>query len=142
MFQLLVTDNQGATSSDQVAITINSGGASSSLPIAKAGNYTVVTLPTTTTTLDGSSSYDSNGSITSYAWTKVGSGQGTITSPSSAVTTITGLNSSGTTTIFKLTVTDNSGNTDVDYVIVDVIPNGGSRPQIEDKILAKAGPNV
>ena len=66
-----------------------------------------VTLPNGAT-LNGSGS-DPDGSITSYTWTKVSGGNATINSPSSASTTVTGLQQG--TYVFRLTVGDNSGGT-------------------------------
>jgi hypothetical protein len=50
---------------------------------------------------------DSDGTIASYAWTKVSGGSATITTPSSASTSVTGLGSG--TYIFRLTATDDQG---------------------------------
>lgn len=84
-------------------------------PTAVAGPNQVVGCGATTTTLDGSGSYDTDGSIVSYAWTKIsGPSGGTITSPSSATTGITGLNAG--LYAYRLLVTDNEGATDDDTV--------------------------
>jgi hypothetical protein len=61
----------------------------SSSPVANAGTNQTITLPTSSVTLNGSSS---TGTITSYTWTKV-SGPNTpvITTPAAVSTTVTGL---------------------------------------------------
>lgn len=86
-------------------------------PVSNAGANQVVNLPTTSTTLDGSASYDPDGTITTYAWSKTsGPSSGTITSPSSAITTVTGMVQG--TYVFNLTVTDNGSLTNSSSVTV------------------------
>ena len=79
------------------------------LPVAIAGAAQTITLPVNSSTLDGSKSYDPDGSISKYAWTQVSGTGGTITNPANASTTVTGLTQG--TYIYKLTVTDNSNGT-------------------------------
>lgn len=119
-FRITVTDDDGATSSDDVRVTVNNGKTSSnSAPKADAGSSQNVTLPTNTTTLNGTSSTDTDGSISKYAWTKSsGPSGGSIASASSATTAVTGLAQGSY--IFKLTVTDDDGATDTDDVTVTV----------------------
>ncbi|MHA4844423.1 PKD domain-containing protein [Flavitalea antarctica] len=95
-------------------------------PTANAGSDKSITLPTSSTSLTGSGTPQTGGSITSYAWTKI-SGPGTysITSASSATTAITGLTTAGTY-VFRLTVTTNTSLTatdDVTVVVNPAIPN-------------------
>lgn len=118
-FRLAVTDNSGATSTDDVVITVNA--AANQLPTANAGNDQTITQPQSSVSLSGSGT-DPDGSIASYSWTKVSGVGGTITSPSSAATTVTGL--SAGTYVFRLTVTDNSGATATDDV--NVVVNSAS----------------
>lgn len=96
----------------------SSGGNPNVPPVASAGQDQVVTLPATSTTLDGASSNDPDGSITTYLWTKLTGTGGTLTTPSASTTTFTGL-SAGTYTV-KLAVTDNSGATTNDTVQITV----------------------
>ena len=118
-FQLTVTDNNSAANSDVVQITVNP--APNTPPIANAGNNQTVTLPTNTASIDGSMSYDPDGTITDYAWVKVSGPNGdAITSPSSAVTGITGLTQG--TYVYRLTVTDNGGLTATDLTQIIVYP--------------------
>ncbi len=116
VYQLTVTDNKGATASDQVSVVVNN--ALNLSPTANAGVDKTITLPTNSVTLNGLGS-DSDGTITSYAWSKV-SGSGSISSPSSATTNITGLTQG--TSVYQLTVTDNKGATASDQVSVVVNP--------------------
>jgi len=87
-------------------------------PVSNAGADQLITLPTTTITLTGSGS-DSDGTVASYKWTKVsGPVAGIITTPSTAITTVTGLVAG--VYKFALTVTDNLGATGTDTVQVTV----------------------
>ncbi|HEY0750125.1 MAG TPA: PKD domain-containing protein, partial [Chitinophagaceae bacterium] len=115
VFRLRVTDNDGATATDDVTVTVNA--AANQPPAVNAGPDKSITLPTSSVSLSGSAS-DPDGSIASYQWTKVSGGAATITSPSSASTTITGLVQGSY--VFRLTVTDNGGATASDDVSVTV----------------------
>lgn len=97
-------------------------------PVSAAGSDQSITLPTSQVTVDGSSSSDPDGTIFSYLWSKIsGPATYTITSPSSASTTITGLVAG--TYVFRLTVTDNDSATDTDDITITVnaAPAGNRR---------------
>lgn len=101
-------------------------------PHSVAGQDQTIILPTNSVTVNGSESYDNDGTIVSYAWSKISGGSATITSASSASTTITGL-SEGTYT-FELTVTDDSSATDKDTLQIIVLPEppeGGSQINVQ-----------
>ncbi len=86
---------------------------------ANAGANQVIMLPTNSVTLDASGSSVSSGSITSYTWTKVsGPSSGTISSPSSAKTSVTNLVAG--TYSFQVTVKDSYGSTATAKVTVTV----------------------
>ena len=111
-FQLTVTDNSGASSTDIVQVTVNQA------PVANAGADKLVNLPTNTVTITGSGT-DADGTIATYAWTKLsGPAPGTIVSPGAATTDINAL--AGGVYQFQLTVTDNSGASSTDIVQVTV----------------------
>ncbi len=114
-FRLSVTDNSGASTADDVVLTVNP--APNVAPIASAGTDKAITLPTSSTTLAGTAT-DADGTVASYAWTKVSGGAATLTNASTATVTVTGL-VAGTYT-FRLTATDNSGATGSDDVILTV----------------------
>ncbi len=115
-FKLTITDNDGATDSDTMQVTVNS--TVNLPPSANAGSDKTITLPTNSVSLAGSGA-DSDGTVTAYSWVKI-SGPATfiIVSPSSATTTISNL-AQGTYQ-FQLTVTDNDGATTTDNVQVIV----------------------
>lgn len=105
---LTVTDNQGATGTDTVIITI----VGNLPPVANAGANQTINLGDSAT-LDASASNDSDGSIVSYLWTE---GATTLsTNVSFSITTL----SAGIHTI-TLTVTDDQGATGTDTVDIKV----------------------
>jgi hypothetical protein len=113
VFRLTVTDNNGASSSDDVSVTVNQ------LPTANAGNDVTLQLPTNTVTVNGATSTDQDGSIVSYKWEKVsGPSTFTITTPNQVSTSITNLVAG--TYVFRLTITDNNGATSTDDVTIIV----------------------
>lgn len=91
-------------------------------PTANAGNDIQIMLPATTVQVTANASTDPDGTISAYSWAKTsGPSGGTITSPTSATTTITGLTTG--TYVFTLTVTDNNGAEDTATIRVNVIAN-------------------
>lgn len=117
VFSLTVTDNLGATGSDQVTITVNPA-AVNQLPTANAGADKLINLPTNSTTLPGSGS-DPDGSIATYLWEKVSGPTVTLTNAGTATASIASLVAGVYT--FKLTVKDNQGATAIDQVTVTVV---------------------
>ncbi len=102
-FRLSATDNLGATCTDDMNVTVSNGNIP---PVSDAGVDQSITLPSNSVSVSGSGSYDSDGAIISYAWTKTsGPATYTITAPSSMNTSITGLVAG--TYVFQLVVTDN-----------------------------------
>lgn len=106
-FTLRVTDNVGATGLDTVQITVN---AANVPPTVTVGANQTITLPTSSVTLVATAS-DPDGSIATYAWTKIsGPAGGTISTPAAATTNVTGYTNAGTY-IYQVVVTDNQGAT-------------------------------
>ena len=147
-FTLTVRDQHGASSSDVVKITVNGGSAtpppppppSNYPPIAAASANFALTLPTNSATINGFNSYDPDGQITAFNWTKIGGPvQGSITNANASQTTITGLVQG--VYLFKLTVTDNAGATGADTLTVTVNPGASTGPGSQRPI-ARAGSDV
>lgn len=135
LFQLEVKDNTGARETDYVKITVLPG--VNKLPVANAGADISITLPTSTAQLDGLSSSDPDGSIATYAWTKVsGPAAGTITTPAAGRTTVTGLTIAGEY-VYQLSVKDNAGASATDQIKVVVVSGGANQPPV-----ARAGFNT
>lgn len=116
VFKLTVTDNGGATGSDQVSIVVNA--APNISPTVDAGNDQTITFPINNVTITGTAT-DPDGAIASYLWTKVSGAGGTIANANTATASMLGLTPG--TYIYSLKVTDNKGATATDNVIVNVL---------------------
>jgi hypothetical protein len=130
MFELNVTDAGGLFSNDTMQVIVNPATSTNLPPIAKAGNDTTIQTNQTSCTplpisiiLNGSNSYDPDGTIVSYFWTGANgysmTGTNGITTPDSEITTVTGLIPS--TYSFFLKVTDNNGAVAYDTVRISII---------------------
>lgn len=133
-FVLTVTDDDGATDTDDVVVTFQTV-AGNVPPVANAGLDKNLTLPTNSVTLNGSGS-DVDGSISSYLWTKRSGGSATLVNENTASLSLSGLAEG--TYIFRLTVTDNGGLTHFDEAAVNVSSTTNQAPVANagtDKIL-------
>lgn len=115
VFRITVTDNQGATAFDEVAVTVIAANQS---PSANAGADIVITLPTSVTNIVGSG-LDPDGSISGYLWSQV-SGPNTAALANATTSTVTVSGLIQGIYRFKLTVTDDKGATGLDEVLVTV----------------------
>lgn len=109
-FELTVTDDQGAVSApDTVTIGVVEVPPPNQRPVASAGPDITV-LGGDTFTLDGSASFDVDGTIATYEWVQEDGPACTIANPNQAITTVTTpvvVNSEPA--IFRLIVTDEDG---------------------------------
>lgn len=121
VFQLQVSDNSGASATDDVVVTVHAPVPVPNLaPKANAGPDRVITLPFNSLLLMGAGS-DPDGTITAYNWSYVsGPSSYNIVSPASVYTSVNGLVEG--TYRFRLTVTDDRGATDSDTMSVVVNP--------------------
>ncbi|MEP6675902.1 MAG: PKD domain-containing protein [Ferruginibacter sp.] len=103
-------------------------------PVARAGNDINISLPTNTASLNAAASADPDGSIVSYRWKKISGPSATITDTTAATTAVTNLSQGSYN--FELTVTDNSGATGKDTMIINVAAAGNLAP------VAKAGNDI
>jgi len=128
---LTVTDDEGATDTDDVVISVGATGGNTS-PVADAGpNQPVLDADDSgseAVTLDGSGSTDADGTIASWSWSEnsveFGTGETLVIAFDTGVHTVT------------LTVTDHLGATGIDQVVITVVPTTGNLPPIAD-----AGPD-
>ena len=121
-FSLTVTDNEDATATDLVEVTILPVNAD---PVAHAGADFEVDEQTPLVSLDGSlSNDDTDGNIQSYQWEQTGGDQVVLSDVNVAKPTFTSpvtLTNSQVLS-FSLTVTDNEGATATDLVEVTILP--------------------
>lgn len=142
MFRLTVTDNDGGTDSDYVKVTVTSSStgktSDNASPTANAGSDVNLVLPATTANLNGSGK-DSDGSISSYTWTKVSGGVANLSGANTAKLIAWGLKEGSY--VFRLTVKDNDGATASDDVKV-VVSKSGSTSGSNSAPVASAGSDV
>jgi poly(3-hydroxybutyrate) depolymerase len=117
VFRLTATDNEGASSGDEMQITV---AAPNQAPSANAGSDQTITLPLNSITLNGSGA-DADGSVSGYSWTKIsGPAQFSIAQSAQAQTGVNQLAEG--VYAFQLTITDNEGAVAFDTVVVTVLP--------------------
>jgi hypothetical protein len=122
VFRLTVTDNNGATGSDDVNVTVLQSPVGVP-PTANAGGNIPVRLPATSTILYGNNSYAPPGAtITGYSWAKISGPSGSIlVSPTSAVTNLTNLVQGQY--VYRLTVTASNSLTGTSDATITVLPS-------------------
>lgn len=127
-FRLTVTDDKGATDEDIAIVTVSDLG-TNIFPIASAGADKIVKLPQTSVVLNGSGT-DMDGQVTSFEWIKISGGSATIGSASKAETPVSNLAEG--IYVFRLTITDNAGATDLNDVTVRVVSSTNNLPPVVD----------
>ena len=110
--QLIVTDDDGATDIDSLAVNVTAAPPANVAPIAQAGPDQTIE-ESTALQLNGSASTDSDGVIASYQWIENGVELATGVAPS-----VTGL--APGQYVIQLIVTDDDGDTDADQLRVTV----------------------
>jgi hypothetical protein len=119
VFRLTVTDNSGSTGTDDVQVFVNPAPSANMPPVSVPGPTQTIKAPATTTVLNGSLSYDTDGSVVSYVWTKISGSGSTLLTPNSASTSVSGLVPGQY--IYQLEVTDNQGAKNLAYIVVNVV---------------------
>ena len=117
-FRFKATDNDGASTYDDVKVTVN-GVNTNEGPTVDAGDDKTITLPTNSLTLQGSAT-DADGTIQSVNWTQRSGPAATMSNESTYNLKLTNL-VAGTYT-FRLNVRDNDGASRYDDAVVVVNP--------------------
>jgi dienelactone hydrolase len=120
VFRFTVTDNSGNTDSDYIKLSVL---APNILPVANAGTDKTITLPVNSVTITGSGT-DADGTIATYAWTKISGGAATLSGTSTTTLGVTALTEG--VYVFRLTVRDNKGGSKSDDVKVTVITSASA----------------
>jgi len=117
-FQLTVTDNGGLSGTDTVIINVSNV---NQAPTADAGLDQTVDEGDTAT-LDGSNSYDPDGTIVTYEWTQTRGTAVTLSNASEVqpAFTVPSVGGGGEALIFRLEVTDDGGLKDTDSAIINI----------------------
>jgi len=109
VFRLVVVDDQSASDSDTVTISVVNTNID---PVAIAGEDQIVGV-NDSVTLDGSSSSDSDGTISSYLWSQISGQSVTLSVANEAITTFTAPIQEDIL-VFELLVSDEFGGTSSD----------------------------
>ena len=110
----------GGSASQSATVTVTS--ATNKPPVAKAGPDQKV-KEEKTVTLNGSASFDPDGTIVSYVWKQIAGKAVTLSSPNDIITRFKAPSTKRPLDlVFTLTVTDDKGASDVDRVKVRVVP--------------------
>jgi poly(3-hydroxybutyrate) depolymerase len=135
-FRLSAWGDNWVPMADTVIVTVNAAPVTTNkAPVAIAGSDITNTLPANGATLNGAASYDTDGNIAAYAWSKIaGPAQGTLINANTASAMAASL-AEGTHT-YRLQVTDDKGAVSADtmQVIVKSAPVTGNQP-----VVANAG---
>ncbi|WEK36241.1 MAG: PKD domain-containing protein [Candidatus Pseudobacter hemicellulosilyticus] len=120
-FKLVVTDNGGLTAADTLQVTVKPMPVTNKTPVADAGDNIELTFPIVATMLNGTRSYDPDGKIVSYTWSRIsGPAAFSLALPNQASTLVLSLEVG--TYQFRLEVKDDGGLTAADTVQVKVLP--------------------
>lgn len=126
VLQIEVSDEDDASDSDRVSITIRNSDAANLAPNAKAG-FNINVNENTVAEIDGSNSTDSDGVIVSYLWERIFGPSITLADSTAAQTSFTAPEVKGNKKLrLRLTVVDNEGAASSDIIDVQIVNNNAS----------------
>ncbi len=120
-FRLIVTDDKGATASSTIYVAVAAAPVVNKKPVANAGSNKSYQVTTTSFTLDGSGSTDSDGKIAAYSWRQLSGPNTSVLATPTAVKTSVSKFAEGSYK-YILTVTDDDGAKAADTVTISIIP--------------------
>lgn len=126
IFELKVTDNNGATMTDQVSISVT---IKNNAPVVYAGCDQLVIGKLTVLT---GSVQDNDGTVISYKWEKVSGPEGDVIATPLSITTDISFSNAGIY-VYRLTAVDDKGASSSDDVTLTVWKIGGNNYVILDK---------
>ncbi len=118
VFQLRVTDDDGATATDTKQVTVNAPPANVG-PVITTQVFVKALEPSPTINIT-STITDGDGAVVSVSWRKTDNNPGNITNPNSTNPTITGL-LPGTKNVFEVTAVDDDGAVSTATVYVEIV---------------------
>ena len=118
VFRFSATDNDGATASDEVMLTVKSGVVANQPPTANAGRDRTLTQPVGTVQLSGTG-YDPDGVFRAFRWEKLSGPSATLRQQNTANLILSDLRTGEY--IFRFTVTDDDGASGSDEVVLTVM---------------------
>ncbi|MFT3948633.1 MAG: PKD domain-containing protein [Agriterribacter sp.] len=137
-FRLYVTDTYNTVDSADVTVAVVPKNVSPEPPVAYIISDTTVSLPQTTTLLDGSASYSVDKIIVKYEWSIISGPEGAvIESMTNAITSVSSLTEGAYQ--FALTVTDDKGGV-AQSVVTVIVNNPGGRPDLSQTMQVYPNP--
>jgi hypothetical protein len=137
VFRLTVADKSGKQAAATVDVVVKPAVVTKTPPTVSAGKGQKITLPTSSTTLDGSAAGTNGAKIVTISWAQLaGPEKAKITSPASLTTAVSGMTEAGDY-IFELIAIDNNGKSSNGSMTVTVEPDVTKAPPT-----VSAGPNL
>lgn len=139
IFKLVVWgDNWMPATPDTMVVTVKPAPVVNVAPVAVAGQDEAITLPSNSVVLNGAASYDNDGTVATYAWTKINGPASCAISNANAANAVAGSLAQGTYS-FRLQVTDDKNALSADTLVVTVkaAPVTGNQ-----NVITKAGDDI
>ena len=139
VFRFYVTDNDGATASDEVTLTVKENNPTNQPPVAEAGRDRTIKLPVNIVSLSGLA-FNANGRFVAFRWEKVSGPSVTLSQQNTANVNLTNLVAGVYT--FRFSATDNGGTTVSDEVMLTVLDTDADAARLASDIKVSTYPNT